>query len=85
MTNAEEDRTKDDFSTVSLDMKRTLKPDQRNVTLKTQIASINAQIATLQIYHKKLGAQNKHLQTFKLKLQSKFNKTKGQISKLITM
>ncbi|XP_046861286.1 techylectin-5B-like [Xenia sp. Carnegie-2017] len=79
------DHSKKDFLSISFDMKRTLKSGHRNVTLKTQIASIKAQIAALQAYHKKLGTQNKHLETFKIELQSKINKTHAQRGKLIKL
>ncbi|XP_046861447.1 angiopoietin-related protein 7-like isoform X2 [Xenia sp. Carnegie-2017] len=79
------DHSKKDFSSISFDMKRTLKSGHRNVTLKTQIASIKAQIAALQAYHKKLGTQNKHLQTFKIELQSKINNTHEQRGKLLKL
>ncbi|XP_046861735.1 fibrinogen-like protein A [Xenia sp. Carnegie-2017] len=66
-------------------MKRTLKSEHRNVTLKTQIASIKAQIAALQAYHKKLSTQNKDLEAFTIELQSKINHTYEQMGKLLKL
>ena len=79
------DHSKKNFLSISFDMKRTLKSGHRNVTLKTQIAFIKAQIAVLQAYHKKLGTQNKNLETFKIELQSKINQTHAQSSKLLKL
>ncbi|XP_046860830.1 angiopoietin-related protein 7-like [Xenia sp. Carnegie-2017] len=79
------DHSKKDFLSISFDIKRTLKSGHRNVTFKTQIAFIKAQIAALQAYHKKLGTQNKDLETFKIELQSKINQTHTQRGKLLKL
>lgn len=81
LKNEKEDDLNEDFSALSLDMKRSLKSSQRNSKLKIQIAVLKGMLKKLQTYHKSLHTQGEYLKTFKLMLQSKINKTQAQTSK----
>ncbi|XP_046861728.1 angiopoietin-related protein 7-like [Xenia sp. Carnegie-2017] len=81
LKNEKEDDLNDDFSALSLDMKRSLKSSQRNLKLKIQTAVLKGLFKKLQTHQKNLHTQGKYLKTFKLMLQSKINKTQAQTSK----
>ncbi|XP_046861178.1 angiopoietin-related protein 7-like [Xenia sp. Carnegie-2017] len=85
LTNEKEDVLKDFYSKFSHDMKRAIKSDENNATLKSQIAVIDRQIKTLQTYHKNLQTEKKHLQTFKLILKHKINRTEVQKYTLVKL
>lgn len=85
LENAKEYHSKDDLSTVNYNINHTLKYVHENVTLKAQIETMKGQIATLQIYKKKLGIQKYHLQVFKITLKSKINMTQSQTYKLVRL